>query len=73
MGDREQEVLDFIKGFMKENGYCPTMREIGNGLGFSSTSSAHNWFDKLVAKGIIELHDKRYSVKGMKYVEENVD
>ena len=65
---KDKEVLEYIKAFMIENGYTPTIRDICVGVGLSSTSSVQNHFDKLVACGYIERHDKRYSVKGMRYV-----
>lgn len=35
---RQQEILKFIRTFLDEHGYPPTVREIQNGLGISSTS-----------------------------------
>lgn len=68
---KEKEVLDFIKAFMKREGITPTIREIGMGMGYKSTSTTHWYFHKLINKGYItKSEDKsRYRVKGMKYVE----
>lgn len=71
-GFSDSDVLEYIKTFMKENGYTPSIREIGKGMGLKSTSSVYAHFAKLVAKGEI-IQDKRYQrykVKGMKYVSE---
>lgn len=65
----DEKMLDFIRTFMVENGYPPTIREICKGLGYSSAGSAHEHFEKLKELGYITVHDKRYSVKGMKYVQ----
>ena len=35
---RQQDILDFIEAFMQERGYPPTLREIGNQFGISSTN-----------------------------------
>jgi repressor LexA len=35
---RQQDILDFIENFMQERGYPPTLREIGNQFGISSTN-----------------------------------
>lgn len=35
---RQQQICKFIAQFSTENGFAPTIREIGNGLGISSTS-----------------------------------
>ena len=69
MTQRDRDVLKYIKRFMKENGYAPTMREIGKEFGMVSTASAHSHFDRLAKEGYITKHDKRYSVRGMRYVE----
>lgn len=67
---REEDVLKFIKSFMKKNGYTPTIRQIGFGVGLKSTSSVQHYFDKLVSRGDIVQHGRSYAVRGMKYVEE---
>lgn len=55
---------------MLKNGYTPTIRQIGFGIGLRSTSSVQRYFDRLVENGEIEQHGKNYSVRGMKYVQE---
>ena len=67
---REEDVLKFIKEFMLENGYTPTIRQIGFGVNLRSTSSVHVYFDRLIERGEIEMHGKNYSVRGMTYVDE---
>lgn len=66
---REDDLLKFIKKFMIENGYTPTIRQIGFGVHLRSTSSVHVYFDRLVDRGDIVLHGKNYSVRGMVYVD----
>lgn len=70
VNQRENDMIKFIKSFMIENGYTPTMRQIGYGVGLRSTSSVQGYFNRLVSKGEITLHGKNYSVKGMRYVED---
>jgi len=45
------KILAFIDGFIKDHGYSPTMREIGEGVGITSTSHVSYWIDKLVEEG----------------------
>ena len=71
--NREEDVLKYIKSFMIENGYTPTIRQIGFGVGLKSTSSVHVYFDRLVERGDITLHKKNYSVRGMRYVSEECE
>lgn len=70
---RQSDALNFIKAYMIENGVTPSIRDIAKGLNISSVASAHRHFKILIEKGYIISHDKnsiKYSVKGMKYVED---
>jgi len=66
---RDQDILDFIKKYMKKNGTVPSIREIGEGVGLYSSASVYSHFNKLNDLGYITKYGKRYTVKGMKYVE----
>ena len=73
MTKRDKEILEYIKRFMLNKGTTPTIREIGEGVGLYSTSSVYNHIQKLIGMGeIIPVKDKsfRYTVKGMRYVED---
>lgn len=56
---RQRTVLDFIRRFFAEWGYAPTIAEIGNGLGLSSTSTVHKHLKILVDKGHLEALPRR--------------
>ena len=51
---RQQEILVFIKKFIVSNGYPPTIREIGENIGVSSSVTVHSHVQKLVDKGYIK-------------------
>ena len=51
--------LDFIKKFVDENGYPPTVREICSQVGFKSTASAKYYLDKLEEQGVIRKGDNK--------------
>lgn len=51
---RQQEVYDFLKQSILEDGYPPSVREICRGLGFKSTSTAHGYLEKLEEYGYIK-------------------
>ena len=70
---REEDLLKYIKQFMVENGYTPTIRQMGYGMRLRSTATVKTYFDRLVSRGDIVQHGKNYSVKGMRYVSENGD
>jgi len=52
--ERESQVLNIIVEYIKENGYGPSVREIGNIIGLKSTSSVHAHLKNLQEKGYIE-------------------
>lgn len=48
------DVLDFIRAFIAERGYSPTVREIQTGLSFSSPSMVQSRLAALRAGGEID-------------------
>jgi len=53
---RQKQVLDFIAGFLEENGYCPSYEEIARGLDLASLATVH--------KHISVLENKNYLKRG---------
>ncbi|MGI6360883.1 MAG: transcriptional repressor LexA [Bacillota bacterium] len=53
LSKRQAAILDFIKKDMKEKGYPPSVREIGNAVGLSSTSTVHCHLTTLEKKGYL--------------------
>ena len=53
MTDRQKKFLDFIEGFINDNGYSPSIREIAKGMGLSSTSSVKKMLDRLTDGGFL--------------------
>lgn len=47
----EEKILEFIEEFTKENGYSPSVREIGSAVGFKSSSTVHAYIKKLTEDG----------------------
>ena len=50
---KQQMVLDFLKSEIRQNGYPPTVREICDAVGLSSTSTVHAHLETLERKGYI--------------------
>jgi repressor LexA len=50
---RQREMLDSIDQFIEENGYSPTLEEIGGALGLSSPATVHKHLQNLEGKGLI--------------------
>ncbi len=51
--DRQRQVLEFIATRIRETGYPPTIREIGEGLGIRSTNGVNDHLKALEKKGYI--------------------
>ena len=58
LGERHQRILDFLLEYQRENRYPPSIREIGNKTGISSTSVVNYYLDQLEKKGMIERDRK---------------
>lgn len=54
---KQKILLDFIDGFIKGNGYSPTLREIMQALGYKSVSTVAKHVDNLVAAGMLDKRD----------------
>src|SRR5687768_3070578 len=50
---RQQRILDFIERTVRERGYPPTVREIGDAVGLTSSSSVHAQLTNLERKGLL--------------------
>jgi len=53
MGARESEILTFIKGYIEEHGFAPTIREICDATCCRSTSTVAYNLDSLERRGLI--------------------
>lgn len=50
---RQKEILDFITGFIEEQGYAPSFEEIAKAFGYSSLATVHEHLSNLERKGYI--------------------
>jgi repressor LexA len=50
---RQQRILEFIAETVRERGYPPTVREIGEAVGLTSSSSVHAQLANLEKKGLL--------------------
>jgi repressor LexA len=67
--DRQRAILDYLRGFVDEHGYPPTVREIGEAVGLRSPSTVHAHLAQLERAGhlrrdptkprALELTDRR--------------
>ncbi|HEX9123449.1 MAG TPA: transcriptional repressor LexA [Actinomycetota bacterium] len=50
---RQRRILEFIQSTVRERGYPPTVREIGEAVGLTSSSSVHSQLANLERKGVL--------------------
>ena len=56
-------VMDYIRKFSEENGYTPSVREIGKECGIKSTATVYSYLQKLQDKGYLnKATNKKRSV-----------
>jgi repressor LexA len=67
LSEKQQRILRFIRNFMRENQYPPTIREIGREMGISSTSVVNYNLNALQREGYI-TRDRTIS-RGIRLVE----
>ena len=58
--DRQRRILDYIQDFTTDNGYPPSIRQIGASVGISSTSVVNYNLNRLVEEGFLD-RDKNVS------------
>lgn len=51
--DRQSKILDYIKTVARDRNYPPSVREIGEAVGLSSSSTVHNHLNQLERRGLI--------------------
>ena len=52
--DKAQLILEFVNRFVLENGYAPSVREIGQAVGLRSTASVSYHLQQLQASGALQ-------------------
>lgn len=62
MGNTRELVLSFVRDYIAENGYGPSIREIARGVGLSSTSSVQRHLENLEAAGKIQRTNAARSI-----------
>ena len=52
--NKAQLILDFVNEFVQENGFAPSVREIGQAVGLRSTASVSYHLQQLQEKGLLQ-------------------
>ena len=71
-GDMQEKILSYIQSVIRERGYAPSVREIGDAVGLRSTSTVHGHLTRLEKKGL--LHRDAMKPRAMGIVDdESID
>ena len=52
--NKSQLILEFVNQFVRENGYAPSVREIGKAVDLRSTASVSYHLEQLKSKGLLQ-------------------
>ncbi len=52
-------LMDYIRKFTEENGYTPSVREIGKECGIKSTATVHSYLERLKSRGLLYKADNK--------------
>ena len=71
--ETRKKIKEYIIVYIKEHGYPPSVREIGEAVNLSSTSSVHRQLEIMLLMGMLESDQKpgtprALRVPGMKYM-----
>ena len=57
--DKAERILEYVNQFVQENGYAPSVREIGAAVGLRSTASVSYHIQALQEKGMLVTPDSK--------------
>lgn len=57
--DRQRQVLEFIRTYIVETGYPPSVRDIGIGCRLTSTSTVQSHLESLISLGYLRRDQGR--------------
>ena len=66
---KQKVILDYIKKYIADYNYAPTIREIGEGNNLSSSATVHTYINILITKGWLKKSD--YKFRTLEVVGEN--
>jgi len=59
VSEKQKQVYEFIKQFMRLRGFTPSYAEIAQGLGMTSKSNIHRHVHALKERGLLKVHPHR--------------
>ena len=71
-GDMQGKILAYIQSEIRERGYAPSVREIGEAVGLKSTSTVHGHLMRLEKKGLLHRDAMKPRAMGLSAASEPV-
>ncbi len=68
---KQREVLEYIAGFITDNGFGPSYREVMKALNYKSVSTVAAHVDELIARGY--LRKRENSARSLEVVSMNIE
>lgn len=56
---KQKDILEFIASFTKENGYAPSLEEVGSHFGLKAISTVHQYIKTLKKKGYLKKEENQ--------------
>jgi len=60
--ERQQQILDVISAHLRRHGFAPTVRDVGDSIGLSSSATIQKHLDSLRRKGLLSWSHHRNRV-----------
>ncbi len=72
-GDTQEKILAYIQEAIRERGYAPSVREIGEAVGLRSTSTVHGHLMRLEKKGLLHRDAMKPRAMGLAKAQDDDD
>ncbi len=67
LSKKQEEILNFLNNYISQNGFPPSIREIGKNVGLSSPASVHSYLKQLEELNLIKHTSNKFrSIKVIK-------
>jgi repressor LexA len=63
LNPKQKEIFDYVKSYIEDRGFPPSIREVCRAAGFSSPRAGQKYLEALEAKGYIQRENKPRGIK----------
>jgi len=63
LNDKQQEIFDYVKDYVENKGFPPSIREVCKAAGFTSPRAGQKYLEALEAQGYIQRENKPRGIK----------